>query len=790
MIKRGEHFWDILPLIVIVVIVGGSLLFVDFTGMAVTCVDGDGDGVSSCTGCGVPDSVDVGELNAPQVSDGNVIYEFNDGGTWRVGLLDLSSGLTSTLSNDVYSALYPDLDGSSAAWIEKETFVGESSLVYTQNLVNVVSRPSSRLSKFNPTIYGSNIVYPYLTTEGVDLAKYPIGGSADFFVADGLQAQPDLFGGRLVYHDDSGGDYDIYYMSDVVSFSNPQPIVTGSGDQKFPKIYADRVVWQSDEEGDWDVYMYDLSSSQEIAISAIRGVDEKYAYIYDNKIVWSDNRQGGWNIYLYDLDLSEEFAITMGTDNNNVAPTIDDEYIVWQAGEGAGATIEYYEIDALSACLVVDCDDSDDSVYGGAEELCDGIDNNCDGVVDEGCVDTGVSCELDEDCGVNETCIDGVCVLDEGEEVISESCLVEGYWSDDETEISQASMLDIIYGNLIGDGCEGTDVTFDLYLSDVNGDYSEDDLVATYEGYYYESYDAYDFVFDNSLTDGYYVFVASDGLGVLESTPLLYCSDLNDCGVDSEVLEVVGELPVCYECLIQGYSYFVSDVEYITSILSGEYAYLFATLDGTCSDVTFYLYKIIEEDGVYVTGDLVTSFTGEMYEEEYEGEYYYGALAEWLTEEEGYYYFITVAGGCADYSDSIYVCSGEPCDYGLITISDAASVAASYFTVDVDGEEVVEEEEEEEEIDCASEWDCSGVEWEECDPSTGTRYRNLELCVLPESDICYDEKYWPEYEVDCEIDVETIDDRAPADVPFFGWFNLLIVVFVLISYYYCQEFKR
>lgn len=32
-----------------------------------------------------------------------------------------------------------------------------------------------------------------------------------------------------------------------------------------------------------------------------------------------------------------------------------------------------------------DCDDNDASVYPGATELCDGVDNNCDGEVDEGC---------------------------------------------------------------------------------------------------------------------------------------------------------------------------------------------------------------------------------------------------------------------------------------------------------------------------------------------------------------------------------------------------------------------
>lgn len=55
-----------------------------------------------------------------------------------------------------------------------------------------------------------------------------------------------------------------------------------------------------------------------------------------------------------------------------------------------------------------DCDDTNSQIYPGAAEVCDGMDNDCDGMVDENC--GFVPCNTDSDCKPWQACMNGACM--------------------------------------------------------------------------------------------------------------------------------------------------------------------------------------------------------------------------------------------------------------------------------------------------------------------------------------------------------------------------------------------
>jgi hypothetical protein len=127
----------------------------------------------------------------------------------------------------------------------------------------------------------------------------------------------------------------------------------------------------------------------------------------------------------------------------------DDDFF----GDEEDVVCDCWPRDHYRAFIAMDCDDSDENVNPGAFEVCDGVDNNCNDLVDEGhsIIEDGLALEVGDECGV------GACA---GGEVV---CRADGLGA----QCSNA---------------EGNEETCDGLDNDCDGETDEGFLFVDYDG--------------------------------------------------------------------------------------------------------------------------------------------------------------------------------------------------------------------------------------------------------------------------------------------------------------------
>ncbi|MBT4174687.1 hypothetical protein HOC80_02250 [archaeon] len=794
-VKRGS-LKDLYPLIFIVCFIAFSSLYFfaepELTGQAVAdCSDADGDGYydSSCSECSgeVQLTSDDTIQRIPMIFGEKVYFEDNRNGNWEIYQYDLSSGVETRLTTNSL------VDFGVMAYATDFVFVRrDGDLEIMKGSIPITN---DEFSQSSPDVDSGWIVWQDDRNGNFDIYGDRRGTVSAIVNTAANEKSPRLDGIRMVYEVEG----DIWLKRNIED-ANPGIKLSGQGVQRFADISGNYIVWQTNVNSNWDIVLYSISEGSSTVITA-DGSDHRNPRIQDDIVVWYDNRNGNWDIYAYDISSSTEVQVTSDV-NDQVIPVVYDGKIVWEDARNGAGDIYYSEYGCEA---VSDCNDADATISPVATEACDSVDNNCDGVIDEGCTS---ECAIDSDCvtlyGTGYACSSGTCGY-------SVDCLVSDsvYWLDTSGyEAETVGDGESLYAYVEGDGtCAGTLVSFDIYTYDgVDYTYVETGTMeALYDADYGSDMAYYTVTVSWPSEDTYYAFDASAGGTVLQSDLLKVCSDstcggtstddtaTDDTTTDDTTTDDTSGGTYYAGCMYDGIEYngWVDSTmtDYVNAVVEGDTVYMFSFGDGTCTDATHYVYDAVCDETSCVTGSLVDTVTGIVeYDAESAVDYLY---AEWTaTGTDAYYYFVTQSGEGAVYSDLLLVCS-ESCESTSFAATDAEDYAALYSTVDSSTDSTGEDTSSGDDTTsgddtsssgCEDLWDCTGVEWDDC--QDGYSYRDISLCVYPDDEECQAEEYWPEYELECTSDGEVVDTMETAEVPIFSWLNVLVVVGLLVGFYY------
>ena len=178
------------------------------------------------------------------------------------------------------------------------------------------------------------------------------------------------------------------------------------------------VTWHDDRDGNWEIYftrLYEDGSrltTDDLRITNATG-NSGYADLEWNGaefgVVWHDQGAGTYEIYQATIDpygvvVSGGVALTSDPAGSYAPSAIwtGSEYgIAWHDDRETNMEIYFTraacctdaDLDGYTACDA-DCDDGNETVYPGALEVCDYLDNNCDDTIDEGFATPGVTSGL------------------------------------------------------------------------------------------------------------------------------------------------------------------------------------------------------------------------------------------------------------------------------------------------------------------------------------------------------------------------------------------------------------
>ncbi|MFC1890098.1 hypothetical protein ACFL4G_10115, partial [Thermodesulfobacteriota bacterium] len=244
----------------------------------------------------------------------------------------------------------------------------------------------------NGVVWNSGLYYPETDW---DIHYYDISSQVEHKItADTYDDEdPDVDEGRILWvksYGDDSGTYGLFFYD--VAQEEETEILVHDDFIRWESIDGQDIVWNQKEDGLYKLYHYDISSE---TVQLIPTASELYepAALKNHRIVWAE-QDGG--VFFHDLNTGVTQQISDHDTCATAAYLDEDGNISWATCEGVaflattGCTDDDDDGFAIEGgkCGTIDCDDTDSTVHPWmAGQDCsnapDGIDNDCDGEIDE-----------------------------------------------------------------------------------------------------------------------------------------------------------------------------------------------------------------------------------------------------------------------------------------------------------------------------------------------------------------------------------------------------------------------
>jgi beta propeller repeat protein len=185
----------------------------------------------------------------------------------------------------------------------------------------------------------------------------------------GMQKDPVLAGGRLVWADNRSGNFDLWTMQLWPERGEPRLLRGGPGDQDQPVMDGTRLVWIGRDlpphtAREAEVFTLDLAIEGSERQLTSDGYEQTHPAVSGHRIVWadfahspdamyidiSDPLRNNADIFGWDLIADRQFIVTEDI-SKQLRPAIDGETVVWLDWRGINPEPKYSEFQVFGRRL-------------------------------------------------------------------------------------------------------------------------------------------------------------------------------------------------------------------------------------------------------------------------------------------------------------------------------------------------------------------------------------------------------------------------------------------------------